>query len=472
MKIKCVAILGFVLLLSACSPAPVFTANEAAVKYPSIRKLYTRIERAQGAWVDLLAQEGFTEANESLQKAIALGEVDDPQARTYANSGLEQITQAEILAARVRPIFEDVIQARNRALKSGTPEYLIPEMSKVDEQFFEATWDFENGREVAAKEQRLYLVKKYNELSVDALKQSAIEQASLFIEKAEDAGARKYASKTFDIAEKELNLAVEVIDADPLRGKQKADHHAERAVWWAQRSMVITALANEFDENNYNSEDIILWYQSQLEKVMEPFGAGIAANVSNAEMIGDIQQRISRLKHEKQVLRTDLSNTHSNAQRINVEINQKIQKLEINNKKIDQVQALFTPAEAEVFQKNNAILIRAYGLTFNQGQGEVTAKNYSLLNKVVQAIKLYPNAEVNVIGHTDSTGEEKINVIVSKQRALNVSRFITQAAGLKGYQMRFDGVGSSQPVRSEHSTLGQSANRRVDIIIGTDNEYN
>ncbi|EPX81678.1 OmpA family protein [Litoreibacter arenae] len=86
------------------------------------------------------------------------------------------------------------------------------------------------------------------------------------------------------------------------------------------------------------------------------------------------------------------------------------------------------------------------------------------LRAVARNLNDYPNSQVIVVGHTDSTGDAAYNQNLSERRAEAVS-FVLRNAGVSGSRLSTIGKGESQPVASNNTNSGRAQNRRVEIII-------
>jgi len=86
------------------------------------------------------------------------------------------------------------------------------------------------------------------------------------------------------------------------------------------------------------------------------------------------------------------------------------------------------------------------------------------LRSVAGNLNDYPNSDVIVVGHTDSTGDAGYNQNLSERRAEAVS-YVLRDAGVAGSRLRTIGKGESQPIASNNSGAGRAQNRRVEIII-------
>jgi len=70
---------------------------------------------------------------------------------------------------------------------------------------------------------------------------------------------------------------------------------------------------------------------------------------------------------------------------------------------------------------------------------------------------------INVIGHTDSTGPEEYNQMLSEQRAATVAAILEQRYPDASVSM--EGMGESSPIESNETPEGRQANRRVEIEV-------
>jgi len=86
------------------------------------------------------------------------------------------------------------------------------------------------------------------------------------------------------------------------------------------------------------------------------------------------------------------------------------------------------------------------------------------LTKLAGILNKYPDTEILLEGHTDSTGSEEWNLELSKLRAQSVENYL---AGKQVMESRFTdmGYGESQPIASNETAAGRSANRRVEVAI-------
>ncbi|WP_101067219.1 OmpA family protein [Roseovarius salinarum] len=86
------------------------------------------------------------------------------------------------------------------------------------------------------------------------------------------------------------------------------------------------------------------------------------------------------------------------------------------------------------------------------------------LRVVAQSLRDYPDSTVQVIGHTDNTGEAAYNQRLSERRANAVADLLMEGGVAFGRIDAF-GRGEDQPVASNLTPEGRARNRRVEIVI-------
>lgn len=88
----------------------------------------------------------------------------------------------------------------------------------------------------------------------------------------------------------------------------------------------------------------------------------------------------------------------------------------------------------------------------------------TMKNMVAYINKNYPNAQIQINGHTDSTGEADYNQWLSEKRAASVKNYAV-SIGLNGSNIKTKGYGKSKPVATNSTADGRQKNRRVEVII-------
>jgi len=100
---------------------------------------------------------------------------------------------------------------------------------------------------------------------------------------------------------------------------------------------------------------------------------------------------------------------------------------------------------------------------FETGKSVLLPSSFAALDSLSKWLKKTPLAEIEITGHTDNTGDEKENLILSSERASSVKNYL-YAKGVKN-KIESNGVGSSKPIASNNLEEGKRENRRVEFTI-------
>lgn len=109
-------------------------------------------------------------------------------------------------------------------------------------------------------------------------------------------------------------------------------------------------------------------------------------------------------------------------------------------------------------------LIMPNSITFDTNNDVMKTSANAVLDSVAQVAKEYDKTKLQIIGHTDSTGNDKINNPLSERRARTVANYLAMR-GVAGARLYAAGAGSKQPIASNDTEAGRAQNRRVEIYL-------
>jgi len=113
---------------------------------------------------------------------------------------------------------------------------------------------------------------------------------------------------------------------------------------------------------------------------------------------------------------------------------------------------------------DNITLNMPGNVTFAVDSADISASFYPVLDSVALVFKEFDKTFVEVAGHTDSTGSDAYNQLLSEKRAGSVvSYFISRQ--IRGDRFITVGAGKTRPVASNATPEGRAQNRRVEITI-------
>jgi outer membrane protein OmpA-like peptidoglycan-associated protein len=103
-------------------------------------------------------------------------------------------------------------------------------------------------------------------------------------------------------------------------------------------------------------------------------------------------------------------------------------------------------------------------ISFDTGRAEIKPEMYPVLNSLAAGLKSNPSSQVNIVGHTDNTGNDAINNPLSINRAANTRDYLVQQ-GIQPHRISIDGRGSREPEAPNDSPANRAKNRRVEIFV-------
>jgi len=237
----------------------------------------------------------------------------------------------------------------------------------------------------------------------------------------------------------------------------------------ARRLHVIAEQSGKFE--TMEPEQITLWAEKFLYQASESLRAPDMRNQSFDKQHENILATISAQRADLDFM---IENAKNLQQRITslegktLEEHQEKERLLAEkrfNEKLSSIQHYFKPHEAEVYKKQNQVIIRLKTMHFPVGQSVIMPDNYGLLSKVQRAIRTFGEPDVIIGGHTDSTGSEEINEHLSQQRADAVRQYFVANETLPYEKIIAVGYGSIRPIASNATEGGRAMNRRIDVII-------
>jgi OOP family OmpA-OmpF porin len=99
---------------------------------------------------------------------------------------------------------------------------------------------------------------------------------------------------------------------------------------------------------------------------------------------------------------------------------------------------------------------------FDINSAEVKSEAYPMLNEAVLIMKNDPDLNVEIDGHTDSTGTAAYNMMLSEKRAEAVKEFMV-TRGIDPKRLTTKGFGITKPAASNDTKEGRAKNRRVEF---------
>jgi OOP family OmpA-OmpF porin len=112
--------------------------------------------------------------------------------------------------------------------------------------------------------------------------------------------------------------------------------------------------------------------------------------------------------------------------------------------------------------ENGCEPVRLKTVFFGVESAILTAHARGKLDETVEVLNRYPDLQVDIAGHADSTGPEEFNQALSERRAEAVRQYLVQA-GIDASRLSTRGYGESQPIGPNDTFVGRADNRRVEL---------
>jgi outer membrane protein OmpA-like peptidoglycan-associated protein len=102
-------------------------------------------------------------------------------------------------------------------------------------------------------------------------------------------------------------------------------------------------------------------------------------------------------------------------------------------------------------------------LNFNSGTTQLTPDSQQTVSDLIVILGAYPNAQVQLVGHTDNTGDAAANQKLSLDRANAVRDMVVSK--VPAARITTAGYGSDKPIASNDTEEGRAKNRRTELVV-------
>jgi len=441
-----------------------------------INKLENELALARKNQVSVLAPDWFSEAESSLYDAKQALDQGDEISKIFDGvaKGRAQLQRAEEIAKISRSTLPEAIKSRDLARAAGAAN-LADDYADAEEQFLKLTRAIERNNLSYAQRNQARVTEQFRQLELRAIKIQTLGEVRNLLRVAKKSDAEKIAPESYALAQKKLVEADAFITQHPYE-KEKMHELANEALFMARRLLEVTKQCERVE--SMQPEQITLWVEGffyqvtkklqapdmrdhSFDKQVENIVASVEAQQADyAFMVGkskDQQMEIEDLQAKIAELEGLTRKEQAEKERLLAE--------KRFNQQLSSVQGFFEPHEAEVYKKENQVIIRLKAMHFPVGQSVIMPENYVLLSKVQRAIRLFGEPDVIIGGHTDSTGSEGLNELLSQQRAEAVRQYFVANGTIPYDKIIAVGYGSMRPIASNATEAGRAMNRRIDVML-------
>lgn len=431
------------------------------------------LDKLQNKNAEVLAPENFKnavalykEANADYDnKKISLLDIKEKleESRAFATKALNIVHLAEDTLSKP-------IKARELALGENAPLFAPELWEDAEGVFKEATGsleddDIDDALKYGARAYDLYL-----KAEVLSIKNSLLGDAETQLNLARNEEAQSYCMQTYRLAYNLLLEAKDILKKDP-HAKEEARKKALQASYEARHAQYLARKIKSVLKNKAALEYDLLKMEAILSDISAIFHYDAKFDEGLEKPAKTILGFISSLKeNEKELLKKNagLEEKLNSLQESDATKTARIKERELLESKIDSVKELFKASEAQVVYQGNKLVIHLFGLYFAPGRAIIQPEYYSLLSKVQEAIKQFPEHYIMIEGHTDATGNAYKNKKLSQRRARAVEEYLLANLSIDPNQIEYLGLGDEKPIASNKTRQGRARNRRIDVIISLD----
>lgn len=453
----------------------------AATKDPTIENRLSDTEAMfQQARIDnwdLYAPKTYEEARKNLDKALEKfrkgGEID--QIREELDKARTSLAAAERHVEIGAVVMTDAITARTDALAAGAPDHAADEWKDAKETMHDAGRSVEQGNSNDARKKASKAEGEFRKSELTAIRVSLLGAARQARDAAQAADAEKKSPQTYAEGIEALEAAESTLKGDRYQRGEARDH----AMAATDAFKHATHIAGLVDRVKADDPAQFEAQQREHEAVLAEAATALNMRVDFSEGIPQAGTSIiagmHSLKTDRNNLRDELTMTATRADSLRLALMQVQEKKQsvtatmrteqYRQQNMRELEDLFTADQASVIRQGDEVICRVYGLSFPVGSSEIQPQNFELLTRIQRALRIFPEAEVVVEGHTDAAGDDDLNQRLSQERADAVRQYIVANMPNSAMRITTKGYGESSPLTSNDSLAGRAKNRRIDIRL-------
>jgi len=104
------------------------------------------------------------------------------------------------------------------------------------------------------------------------------------------------------------------------------------------------------------------------------------------------------------------------------------------------------------------------GVYFDTNKSNINTKSKETLDKLAKVFMEFTDTKILVVGHTDSSGKDDYNLMLSEKRAKSVTNYLI-SDGIASTRFETLWYGETQPKYDNSTAEGRAKNRRVNVAI-------
>ena len=422
-------------LASGCATTPRSDLPANANPNDELTRLKGQISDGDKNDFSVLDQEDFKQSKEHLVKAESMVRDNKNQGDVLSEIGVARgyYAKAEKIAVDRRSHVQPILDARSLAVSSGALQYAN---SKKDLEGVDSdARDLAEKADTPSSEKVTKLQNRYAEIQLTALTEQQLGKARATIEAARSQDASSKAPKTFNQAKTDYETAKNAISMN-RSSPSNFSGPVQQATLTADTLARVMEMSRKSSKNFNEDEAVRIVYQDRKIHALDSQVS--ATEEQNGALAGALtqQQKDLRESHKKVAMQRALQDAQNE----------------------------FSEKEAEVYQKDNQLLIRLKAVNFKSGSSTLPSDSNDLLAKVQSVVEGLKPESILIQGHTDSVGAKNVNEKLSVKRAEEVATYF-EKNGLEASKIKTEGYGDAKPLATNKTKEGRAQNRRIDILV-------
>ncbi len=393
---------------------------------------------------DVLAHESFAAGNKDLNEAMELIDKGGENNKTMAMDLLAQakghFQKSQENSKSIPKPYEKILAARKKALEadpyasSRNKEML----DDIDDDFIDRT---DGLTENLSAQYHSQFQQRYQSLEVKSIQHQELKRFRNIYTWAQENDADSLAPKTLQKAKVDIYTAENAIAQSP----RNSDAYSDEVMQANKSAKLLSDVMDKLLGSAKGSpENVAIELVNQERKVGKL-----------SDTVGELAYDLTRT--QQKLTKTSSALGTQYMKRLDAESQVRFQKA------LDEMRNSFTSDQAEAYQQGDRLIFRLKKIDFAPGSAEIPDDSKNLLSKIESIISEMDPKDIQIQGHTDSTGTNSWNQKLSLMRAKSVENYLS--AKNDGLKTKVEGLGEQKPIATNETAEGRAQNRRVDIVI-------
>ena len=186
-----------------------------------------------------------------------------------------------------------------------------------------------------------------------------------------------------------------------------------------------------------------------------------------AQMKAESEAAAAKAKAEAEILAARGQAARAEAERAKAETERAKAEAERASKAAEALRAQLLDQFSRILETRDTprgLVVNMADVLFDTGKFNLRAPTREKLARLAGIVLAHPGLNLEVEGHTDSTGSDELNQKLSEQRAETTRAYLIEQ-GLQAGQITSKGFGKTMPVADNATAAGRQQNRRVELIV-------